>query len=210
MKNIRIVKNNLLSMLSNYIDKKIYLYGFNRKKSSTVYKRMVGECIQEIDFVADFFPSSQVGAEAQILPSFALKLPIVSEKALELVDGNKMLLANAPELIIKQPIEFFAPKEMHERWYVMQESDYKIISMKIYSFIERWLLSTIDSLVTVNDLIGLYQLDDSRILKQTHWYVFIVSAYLLNCDREKAIDVFKKHFSKSGIKRRYESVFRNI
>jgi len=63
---------------------------------------------QQINFVTDYFPKYQPNAEAHIHPMLLLRMPRVSERALALVKGNNLLLADAPDVIVNQPIEFTA------------------------------------------------------------------------------------------------------
>jgi hypothetical protein len=91
------IKIELLEVLTALVDEPLKQVGFARKKDSLTYSRILNAAEQEITFVMDCFPKYQPGAEAHIHPMFRLRMPEVNEKALGLVNGDKMLLADAPE-----------------------------------------------------------------------------------------------------------------
>lgn len=210
MNDKNLIKESLLNMLEGPVDQALFALGFKRRKGSTVYKKKLSESVQEIDFVTDYFPRYEVGAEAHIHPMFVWKIPAVSEEALKLVGGNKMLLANAPDILLKQPIEVCAPKEHHERWFTKEQNDYALIGNSICSFMEKWLYGLLDDMQTVSDLLVAYESSDSRLLKQQHWYVFVTAAYLLKDEHEKAKAVMEKHLGNPGLKKRYAAVYEHL
>lgn len=210
MNDIKSAKANLLEMLDGPVDQALSKYNFKRRKGSLVYKRKLAESIQEIDFVTDFFPRYEQGAEAHIHPFFVWKIPSVSEEALRLVNGNKMLLANAPDILLKQPIEISAPKENHERWFTKSADDYSQIGVAICSFMEQWLVDLLESLQSIDDLLEAYESSDDRLLKQQHWYVYVTAAYMLKGEREKARSVMESHLGNPGLKKRYSAVYGNL
>ncbi|WDE08762.1 hypothetical protein SG34_033220 [Thalassomonas viridans] len=204
------IKNNLLDMLMEFIDAPLLAKGFKRRKSSTLYKRTLPEGIQEIDFVTSVSPKYQPDAQVHIQPAFILKLPQVSAKALRLVDGNKMLLANAADIILKQPVDICAPKEEHQRWFIRKPDDHVSVGAAIRSFLEKWLYPFVDSLESIGDLLSAYEAADTRLVKQQHWYVFVSAAYLLKSEPEKAKAVMIEHLGNPGLKRRYASVYNHL
>ncbi len=129
---------------------------------------------------------------------------------MRLVNGNKMLLANAPDILLKQPIEMSAPKENHERWFTKGVEDYSDVGAAICSFFERWLVDLLDGLQGVNDLLKAYESADERLLKQQHWYVYVTAAYLLKGEKAKARSVMESHLGNPGLKKRYSAVYENI
>jgi len=197
-------------MLDGTADHALFEHGFKRRKGSIVYKRMFAESTQEIVFATDFFPSYEQDAEAHIHPFFVWKIPSVSEKALRLTNGKKILLANAPDILIKQPIEISAPKKYHERWFAKSFEDYSKAGVAICSFIEQWLIDLLESLQSVDDLLKAYESSDDRLLKQQHWYVHITAAYLLKGEQEKAQSVMRDHLGSPGLKKIYSPVYENL
>ncbi|MCX2784216.1 hypothetical protein OQJ46_14580 [Microbulbifer thermotolerans] len=210
MSDIKLAKANLLEMLNGPVDQALSKYNFKRRRGSLVYKRKLVESIQEIDFITEFFPRYEQGAEAHIHPFFVWKIPLVSKEALRLVNGNKMLLANAPDIVLKQPIEISAPKEYHERWFTKSAEDYSRVGVAICSFIEQWLVELLERLQGIDDLLEAYESSDNCLLKQQHWYVYVTAAYLLKGEREKARSVMESHLGNPGLKKRYSAVYDNI
>jgi hypothetical protein len=210
MNNLKSAKSNLLEMLDGPVDQALSKYNFKRRKGSFVYKRELAESIQEIDFVADFFPLYEQGAEAHIHPFFVWKIPSVSREALRLVNGNKMLLANDPDFLVRQPIDISAPKENHQRWFTRSEDDYSQVGVAICSFMDQWLLDLLESLRSIDDLLKSYESGDNRLLKQQHWYVYVTAAYLLKGEHEKARTVMERHLGNPGLKKRYSAVYGNL
>ena len=125
------IKNELLEALAVVVDEPLKQVGFVRKKGSITYSRRLNDAGQQIAFVMDCFPKYQPGAEAHIHPMLLLKMPQVSEKALALVNGDNMLLAGAPEIIVNQPIEFTAPKDKHQRWFATGNEQFVAASESI-------------------------------------------------------------------------------
>ncbi|WP_404395814.1 hypothetical protein [Pseudoalteromonas phenolica] len=210
MNDIKEAKTNVLKMLDGPVDQALLELGFKRRKGSLVYKKKLLESIQEIEFVTDYFPRYEDGAEAHIHPVFVWKIPSVSEEALKLVSGNKMLLANAPDILLKQPIEICAPKENHERWFTKGEEDYPKVGIAICSFIEKWLVDLLESMQGIDDLLKAYESSNAFLLKQQHWYVFVTAAYMLRGAPEKAKLVMEEHLGNPGLRKRYSAVYDNL
>lgn len=210
MNDIKIAKANLIAMLEEFVDQPLSTKGFKRRKGSTIYKRKLTDSIQEVDFVADFFPKCELGAEAHIHPVFIWKIPSVTDEAVRLVGGNKMLLANAPDIILKQPIEICAPKDSHTRWFAKSSEDYMLLGNSICSFIEEWLYDLLESLQNADDLIKSYEVSDERLLKQQHWYIFVSAAYSLKDEIDKAKSVMVAHLGNPGLRKRYSSVYERL
>jgi len=210
MNDIKEAKANLLKVLDGPVDQFLLKLGFKRRKGSLVYKKKLSEAVQEIEFVTDYFPRYENGAEAHIHPVFIWRIPSVSEEALKLVNGNKMLLANAPNILLKQPIEIFAPKESHERWFTKDKEDYHNVGAAICSFIDEWLANLLESMQGIDDLLMAYETDNALLLKQQHWYVFVTAAYLLKGLPEKAHLVMEEHLGNPGLRKRYSAVYDNL
>src|SRR5688572_7338090 len=99
MKTAPEIKNQLIETLAKILDEPLKGVGFGRNKRSLVYRRNVKGTEHRIAFIVYCNPKYQPGAEAHIYPSLEVLMPQVSEAALALVKGNKLLLANAPEMI---------------------------------------------------------------------------------------------------------------
>lgn len=210
MSDIKQAKANLLKMLDGPVDQALLNLGFKRRKGTLLYRKELPESVQDIEFATDFFPRYEEGAEAHIHPLLVWRIPSVSEEALRLVGGNKMLLANAPDILLKQPIEVCAPKENHERWFAKGQEDYPKVGITIGSFINKWLIDFLGNMQCIDDLLQAYESSNVYILKQQHWYVFVTAAYMLRGAPDKARMVMEKHLGNSGLRKRYSLVYDNL
>lgn len=204
------IKNALLEALATVVDEPLKQFGFVRKKSSTTYSRSLNAAEQQITFVIDCFPKYQPGAEAHIHPMFALKMPQVSEKALALVNGDTMLLAGAPEIIVNQPIEFTAPKDKHQRWFATGNEQFVAACESIQAFLARRVLPFLSEVSTPADLVKLYETNDGRVMKQKHWHIFIAAAYQDLGQLDKAREVVREQFGSPGLRKRYAPLFASL
>jgi len=139
-----------------------------------------------------------------------LSIKSVSDATLKLVGGNKMLLANSPDIILNQPIEFTAPKDKHARWFASGFSEMCQRVIEIVSFAEQWVVPLFDNVTSSKDLIALYKSRDERIMKQRHWYLFIAGAELVRGNPKEALAVLEQNFRAPGLKRRYAAAFESI
>jgi hypothetical protein len=204
------VKNWLLEALTAVMDEPLKRAGFARKKGSLTYSRTLNAAEQQISFVTDYFPKYQPGAEAHIHPMLQLKMSPVSENALSLVNGDKMLLAGAPEIIMNQPIEFTAPKDKHQRWFAAGNEQFVAACGSIQAFLTLWVLPFLSEITTPADLVKLYETNDPRIMKQKHWHIFIAAAYEVSGQLDKARQVVRAQFGGAGLRRRYAPLFASL
>jgi hypothetical protein len=210
MKTPEHVKAQLFGALAEVLDEPMKQAGFARKKESLTYSRALNAAEQQITIVMDCFPKYQPGAEAHIHPMLHLRLPQVSEKAVALVRGDKMLLAGAPEIIVNQPIEFTAPKDQHERWFATGKEQFTAACDSIQAFLNRWVLPFLSEVSTPAGLVKLYEANDARIMKQKHWHIFIAAAYQVTGQIDKARDVVRQQFGSPGLRKRYAPLFQSL
>ena len=207
MRSEKEVKADLLRALDMVGDDAFKKLGFKRRKGSLSYARDLGEAKQTITFDADYFPKYQSDAEVHIHPAMHLSMKLVCDAALKLVAGNKMLLANAPDMILNQPIEFTAPKDSHVRWFATGISEIRQRVIEIIAFIEKWVLPFFDVLRTPEDLIKISATNDERIMKQRHWYLFIAGAELVGGNPKEALAVLESNLGAAGLRKRYAAAF---
>jgi hypothetical protein len=204
------IKYRLLDALADVLDEPLMQLGFVRKKGSLNYSRSLNDSLQQIRFVMDSNPKYQPGVDAHVHPMVRLAMPKVTETALVLVKGDKLLLAGAPEIIVNQPIEFTAPKEKHERWFASNDEQFAAVCESIKAFLTRWVLPFLLEVSTPSDLVKLYETNDERIMKQKHWYIFVAAAYqVLGC-LDKAREVGRQHFGSPGLRKRYAPLFASL
>ena len=204
------VNQQLSEALAAVVDEPLKKVGFTRAKGSPTYSRMLNAAEQHITFVMDCFPRYQPGAEAHIHPMVQLRMSMVGEKALSLVNGDRMLLADAPEIIVNQPIEFSAPKSQHQRWFATGNEQFVAACGSIQAFLTRWLLPFLSEISTPTELVKLYETNDPRIMKQKHWHVFIAAAYVVTGQLDKARLVAREQFGSAGLRKRYAPLFASL
>lgn len=207
MRSNKEVKADLINALEAVGDVQLNMLGFKRRKGSLSYIRSLGDARQTIAFDADLFPKYQSDAEIHIHPAIHLSIKSVSDATLSLVGGDKMLLANAPDVILNQPIEFAAPKDKHVRWFASGFSEISQRVFEIVSFVEEWVIPLLDELVSSADLIELYESNDERVMKQRHWYLFIAGAEIAQGNLKKALAVLEANFRAPGLRKRYAAAF---
>lgn len=204
------VRTRVADALAEVVDPPLLGRGFQRPAGSLTYSRMSREAEQRVSFFVEPFPGYQEGAEAHIQPAIQISMPKVTERALLMVEGDRMLLAGAPGIVVNQPIEFAAPKEDHRRWFVAGSEAYPVVCASIRDFLLKWSLPLLDQLTTASDLVAIYERDDDRLVKQRHWYVFVAAAYQLLGRSESAREVVQRHFSAPGVRRRYGALLASV
>jgi len=210
MRSEKEIKADLLAALDSIGDEAFSNMGFKRRKGSLNYVRTIGEARQTIDFTPDYLPKYQTDAELHIHPLMKLELEQVYEKALELVKGNKMLLANSSGTIVGQPIEFVPPKAEHVRWFASGLDEMKARVNEIEAFVQKWVMPFLDDLTTPDELIGVYKDADERMMKQRHWYLFIAAAHLAKGENREALSVLEENLGAPGLRKRYAVAFETL
>ena len=196
------IKADLLAALNSVGDERLALLGFERREGSFTYMRILEEAEQDIVFAADCFPTYQPDEEMHLHPAMRLGMRSVTKATLELVAGNKSLLADAPEIIVSQPIEFTAPKEQHVRWFASGSDQMKARIREIVAFIERWPAPFLDEIRTPGD---------ERMLKQRHWYLFVAAAQMVSHgNRADALSVLENNLRAPGVRKRYAVAFETL
>jgi hypothetical protein len=201
---------HLLAALDQVVDMPLRARGFARKDGGLTFTRKLNASEQEIIFVVDWFPEYQPGAEAHIHPMFRVMMPAISKAALDLVKGDKMLLAGAPEIILNQPIEFAAPKDTHVRWFAAGADEFVEACQSIVAFLHQWVLPLLSELSTPEDLVRAYESSDMRLMKQRHWHVFVAAAYQELGRTNEARETINKQFGSPGMRKRYSKLFEMI
>lgn len=202
MRSNKEVKADLIKSLELLCDDKLKRYGFIRTKNSIGYIRTLGDARQVIIFDTNFSPKYQLNAEAHIYPAMHFHMKSVSDATLQLVGGNKMLLADAPDMIFNQPIDFMVPIENRVRWFGSGFSEISQKILEIVNFIEKRVIPFFDELETPEDLVKLYEVDDERLIKQRHWYLFIAGAELTLGNKSAALAVLENNLGSPGLRKR--------
>lgn len=204
------IKNQLLETLADSLDEPLKAVGFDRNRRSLVYARKVNGAEHKITFTNHSHPNYQPGAEAHIYPSLQISMPQVCEAALALVKGDKLLLANAPDIIVSQPIEFTAPKDKRQQWFATGNEQFGAACESIKTFLFDWVLPFLSQVSTPADLVRIYETNDDRMMKLQHWHIRIAAAYQVLGQTDKAREVVQRHFGSLGLRRRYAPLFTSL
>ena len=204
------IKNQLIETLAKILDGPLKTDGFARNKRSLVYCRKVNGTEHRITLTIHSNPKYEPGADAHIYPTLQVLMPQVSEAALALVKGDKWLLANAPEIIIGEPIDFTAPKDKHQRWFATGDEQFAAACISIQAFLSNWVLPFLSEISTPVDLVRLHEANDQRIMKSHQWHIFIAAAYQITGQLDKARDVVRQHLGRPGLRKLYAPLFTSL
>ena len=204
------IKKDLLASLVLVLDQPLKGVGFVRKESLLAYVRTLEEAEQKIVFAVDYLPQCQPGAEAHIHPFLQISMPEVNRVALDLVEGDNMLLAGAPDIILNQPIDLVAPKDGRQRWFATGQTEFVTACESIRHFLWRWVLPFLAEISTPQELVKMSADNDERVMKQKHWYIFVVAAYQVMGQMDSAREVAKQYLGSPGLRKRYAPLFKSL
>lgn len=194
------------SGLVSALDRTLRDAGFARSGQSVVYTRNLNQAIQTIQLLVDYFPRYEPRAEAHIRPTIHVRIPSVSEQALRLVHGDRSLLSNAPDVILNQPLDLFAPKDKHERWFAFNAQTFSSTCESIRTFLQDWGITFLSTFSGPSDIVKKYEDRDSQIVSTPRWFIFVAAAYQLLDQEVEAAQVLERHLGKPGLRKRFAKV----
>ena len=196
-------KKVMNEMMDNYIDEFMATYGFYRRGKSLNYSRKINDTKQQIEMIFHIKPSYQSGAIMHIYPWMSVYFPKVNELAIQMINDIN-LVAGLDRSTIRQPIQISTDSE---RWMLMHEDDCKSLAEQICEFLKTYTMPLLYSLEKISDFIQIFEKEDKRVMMGDAQYVFIIAAYVLQSEYEKAKVVLEERFGKAGPRRRYASLF---
>ena len=196
-------KKVMNDMMENYIDEFMATYGFYRRGKSLNYSRKINDTKQQIEMIFHIKPSYQSGAIMHIYPWMSVYFPKVNELAIQMINDIN-LVACLDRSTIRQPIQISTDSE---RWMLMHEDDCKSLAEQICEFLKTYTMPLLYSLEKISDFIQIFEKEDKRVMMGDAQYVFIIAAYVLQSEYEKAKVVLEERFGKAGPRRRYASLF---
>ena len=196
-------KKVMNDMMENYIDEFMATYGFYRRGKSLNYSRKINDTKQQIEMIFHIKPSYQSGAIMHIYPWMSVYFPKVNELAIQMIKDIN-LVAGLDRSTIRQPIQISTDSE---RWMLMHEDDCKSLAEQICEFLKTYTMPLLYSLEKISDFIQIFEKEDKRVMMGDAQYVFIIAAYVLQSEDEKAKVVLEERFGKAGPRRRYASLF---
>lgn len=204
------IKELSLQSLAANADAALSTISFQRNSKSTEFIRRLASATQALDMSATANPSYAHGAIAHIYPRIKLSMPDVCEKAKDLVDGNLLLLADAPDIMVNRPLEHFVSKAQRVQWYAFHENDFAVIMQEITEVFIKFGLPFFDSYRNATDVVRGYEDGDDRPKLQENWAIFVSAAYLVLGKTDLAFNVLSSSFHSPGARRRYAIVFKNM
>lgn len=196
-------KKVMNDMMENYIDEFMATYGFYRRGKSLNYSKKINDTKQQIEMIFHIKPSYQSGAIMHIYPWMSVYFPKVNELAIQMINDIN-LVAGLDRSTIRQPIQISTDSE---RWMLMHEDDCKSLAEQICEFLKTYTMPLLYSLEKISDFIQIFEKEDKRVMMGDAQYVFIIAAYVLQSEYEKAKVVLEERFGKAGPRRRYASLF---
>lgn len=184
-------------------------HGFNRRKSSLTFTRTVPEGTQKIEINFQFRPSVSGSGEAQILPSVTIKIPKVSDLALKMVE-DKTLLANHPDIVLRQPLDLTAPKDRFTRWLFTDASSAREAVVSIRNFLAAWGLPFLEEYQSAEAICEGFVESDDRILAQRHWYIYVAAAYIVTARPKKAAEVLESKLGNLALRQCFAKAFEYV
>lgn len=202
------IKQALRESLQQVCDKRFAERGFRRTEKGTLYVRRTMHAAQSFDFTLSIRPTYAKDAIAHLYPRVHLEMPALTEMALELVDGQRVLLANAPEILLNRPFEHFVPLDQREQWYIHDVGDFDVATGRVTQQFVQWGLPFFDDYTSPDGVIHGYECSDLRPQMQQSWFLFVVAAYILKNEYHKALDVAEREYgAKKGVRRKYSVLF---
>ena len=202
------IKAALIGALVAEMDSFLEVEDYRRSPQGLVYSRAKGDkkCQFAVEFASN--PSYELNSLAHITPALRIANCRISECALQLVE-DPLLLANAPKVIQNRRLSMVTDPQMPE-WYVADVNQLTDTMGEIREVFFDLGMPFLNDYSTATGIIRQHEVGDTRALRQQHYYVYVIAAYLLEGNAEAARVLLQEKFAKPGIKRRFESLWRNM
>lgn len=197
----------LTNALEFHMDAYLEEYLFRRSRKSLVYTRRMADSVQKIDLITHYNPRYAPGVDIHINPFVKILMPSLGKIALQLVGGNRLMLANAPDIVTSQPMEIAAPKEYRVRWLASTEEECMNAVIEIEAFIDKWVIKFLDTYNSIQSVIMAYETNDERWLRQNQLYIYVVAAYIFMNRLKDAKNAAEAKFGLPGQRREYSALF---
>lgn len=203
-----LVQEHLKKYIEELFDEDMRKFNFIRRKNSLFYKLEYDELTHHIFFYFDVSPRFNPNG-AFLHPSYILHSPKISDMALKLLNGDKSLLADHPEIIITQQLSSFVNyTQSLEVDLNLNETDRETLTNLRYIYIDKIVprLFAINSIQKFVDSI----ISSDNFSISHHAEIFIIAAYLLLNQKENAIKYANDKYSSKRDKRIYQMLFDNL
>jgi hypothetical protein len=202
------IKTALIATLKVGMDTPLEAQGYRRSPKGLVYSHTGdgASCHFAVEFASN--PSYAPGCLAHLKPALRIANQSISERALQLVE-DPLLLANAPEVIQNRRLTMLTEPQMPE-WYVAEAEQLPSAIDEILEVFFDLGLPFLRDYSTSSGIIRQHEAGDTRPLRQQHYYVYVIAAYLLEGRPDAALALLHKRFTKPGIKRRFQCLWTNM
>lgn len=173
---------------------------FKRSKNSILYKRSIDSTRQYIEMNMFYKPKYAPDSIAHIYPWVKIEIPEVNVHASNMVK-DKILLANNPEITIRQPIDTLLPKEKQSRWLISGEKETIELGNTIGEFISKWVFVFLNDYNSAAGIVIGYEQRDKRPLLSEKWILYITASYIAIGNLEKAEQTLNENFSRPGLRK---------
>ena len=181
---------------------------FHRSSKGLIYTRADGDSTWQLAMEFASNPSYASGHIAHLIPSLRISNASITDLSLSLVE-DPMLLANAPKVLQNHRLTMLQRPQLPE-WYVADvgELDATIAGI-LQIFIDQG-ISFLTDHSTPAGMVRQFEENDKRALRQQHHYVHLIAAYLLEGRPPDATAILHQQFSKPGIRKRYDTLWKNV
>lgn len=194
--------------LEGLVDEPLIVTGFRRRKGSLIYFREAGEAIQRIDVEIEHHPKDRPDSAAVVYPQLEVEMASVNSLVMEIVGGDRTLLAGDPNVTLQQPIAFTSGnKGLGATWSIYQPDSVPGVVEEMKAFLHKWTIPFLNCYTTPAEICDAYDRDDERVMRTSAHPLRVVAAMLLSGRTTDALNVMERHFGKPGPRRRYRRVF---
>jgi hypothetical protein len=201
----------LCNYLATELDVSLAKEGFGRAETSLEYSRAVEAGHQLLIMHFDLNPSSDPRAVALLLPLVRYIFPELNQRMLDMM-GEMTTLETANGVTINEQIVNAAPRDVRAgTWWFIYDHETALTSLAaIREFIKRWTLPFLNRYTTVEALTQGFEQQDECLPQDRRFWLFIVAAYTLLNQPEKAMQVLESKFGRQGARRQYAKAFEYV
>lgn len=175
------------------------------KRRGIVIVRERDEAMQRIE--VHFAVPKRSSADALISPVVVIAIPRVNAMALELVDGDPLLLANEPKLTISEPLGLLGPLHRAEEFEPRTAQDWERLGPQLASQVVGWGLPFLDKYTTPAAIASVFESQDPRFLRDSTTVLSIAASLVVENRSRDALNLVESRFTSERDRHRFASVF---
>lgn len=179
MRSTNEIRRDFADALDREADATLSRFGFKRRRSKDDYVRRTAESVHTLIFRPNVKPRFHSGSDVYVYPLIWVEMPTIGAKALEIVGGNAWVLANAPGLLVNDPIDLWGGGAERGFWHATGKKEMRARVAEAVSFVERHALARLNALQTVQDFIRDCEAKGTETIAKGRLLVQLAAAYLL-------------------------------